>query len=307
MRVVLSLGLVVGSLAAGWWLRRRGRLSEPQSYRLLGFVATRLSPLVLWLSFWQMPLRSREPWLLPLLGVAISVASLAPAWLVARQGGLSRPQQGGILTCAVFSNVGFVGGLLAFAVFGEAGYALCMLYFMLFGVCFYSLGFGLARRYGVGGPSGRRPGLFEDELRLYPLLGMLAGIGCSMLGPVRPMVLGWVNRVLIPVDTAMALTAIGSQLTFESPRPWWRACAAMCAIKFLYCPAVAWVLATWLGLSGLTRTVVLIEASTPVALSPLMLPLLFGLDRRLTNALWLVTTVVAVPWLWLILPLLEHL
>ncbi len=58
---------------------------------------------------------------------------------------------------------------------------------------------------------------------------------------------------------------------------------------------------------GLPRLVVLLEASTPVAVSPLVLPLLFGLDRRLANALWLVTTLIAIPWLLLVILLLQHL
>ena len=43
-----------------------------------------------------------------------------------------------------------------------------------------------------------------------------------------------------------------------------------------------------------------------VGLSPLVLPLLFGLERKLANALWLVTTALAIPWLLLIIPLLQR-
>jgi len=50
-----------------------------------------------------------------------------------------------------------------------------------------------------------------------------------------------------------------------------------------------------------------LQASPPVAVSPLVLPLLFGLDRRLSNALWLFTTAAALPWLLLIIPLLQQL
>jgi hypothetical protein len=51
----------------------------------------------------------------------------------------------------------------------------------------------------------------------------------------------------------------------------------------------------------------LLQASTPVAVSALVLPLIFGLDRRLSNALWLWTTVWSIPWFLLLLPLLSRL
>jgi len=44
-----------------------------------------------------------------------------------------------------------------------------------------------------------------------------------------------------------------------------------------------------------------------VAVSPMVLPLLFGLDRKLANALWLFTTLIAIPWLLLVIPILQRL
>ncbi|MBI3010864.1 MAG: hypothetical protein HYY57_07765 [Candidatus Omnitrophica bacterium] len=55
------------------------------------------------------------------------------------------------------------------------------------------------------------------------------------------------------------------------------------------------------------RSVILLEASMPVAVSPLVLPLLFGLDRSMANALWLWTTILCVLYLLLLLPLLAKL
>jgi predicted permease len=307
VRVSLSLGLFVGSLALGWWLHDRGRLSEAQASRLVRFIVRVPSPIVLGLSFWRMDLRSPEPWLLPLLGTAVAFAAVVPAALYARARGLPRPQAGSFLTCAFFSNVGYFGAFTAFALFGEAGYALCMAYLIFFSPCFYTWGFWIGSRYGHPATSSSMAGAFSDELRLYPFAGMLIGACLSLLQVPRPALLEWVNHILIPLDTALYLIAIGSQLTFESPRPWLRSCLAMGGIKFLYSPCVAWLLVTLMQIEGLPRLVVLLEASTPVAVSPLVLPLLFGLDRRLANALWLFTTAVAIPWFVLIVPWLSRL
>ena len=305
IRIGLGLGLFVGAMGAGWWLNRRGLLSEARASRLVRWIVMVPSPVVLCLSFWRMDLRSVEPWLLPFLGLVISSSTLVPACWYARRAGLSRPQAGSFLTCAFFSNLGYLGAFTAFAVYGEAAYALCMLYLVFFTPCFYTLGFGIGMRYGT--PAREAPAMaaaFNDRLRLFPFLGMLAGAALSLAGVPRPAPLEWLNYVLIPVDTALYLIAIGSQVTFEWPRPLLRPCLAMSGIKFLYTPLIAWALVSLVHLQGLPRFVVLLEAATPVAVSPLVLPLLFGLDRRMANAVWLFTTVLSVPVLLAFLPLL---
>ena len=307
VRVVFGLGLFLGSMSMGWWLHRRGRLSEALAAHLVRWLAMGSSPVILCLSFWQMNFHSIEPWILPLLGLAISVSTLLPAACYARRTGLTRPQTGSFLTAALFSNLGYLGAFTAFALYGEAGYALCALYFVFFTPCFYTLGFGIAARYGHPKQPSDLERAYSSELRLFPFLGMAAGAALSLAGVPRPAVLEGLNHALIPLSTGVYLAAIGSQLTFHSPRPWLRPCLAMSLIKFLYTPAVAWLLVSAAHLEGLPRIVVLLEASTPVAVSPLVLPLLFGLDRKLANALWLFTTAAAMPWLLILLPLLPRL
>lgn len=307
VRVAAGMALFLGSLGFGWWLNRRGQLTEARASRLVRFVVMVPSPIVLCLSFWHMDLSQFEPWLLPLIGTAISAAALVPAAVYARRARLSSPQAGSFLTCAFFSNLGYLGAFTAFALYGEQGYALCQLYLVFFTPCFYTLGFGIAAAYGRSKQPSALGSAYQGELRLYPFAGMAIGVLLSLMGVPRPAAFESVNHVLIPVDTALYLLAIGAQLRFESPRPWLGACLAMCGIKFLYMPLVALALLNAFGITGLARFIVLLEASTPVAVSPLVLPLLFGLDRRLSNALLLVTTAAAIPWFILVLPLLQRL
>ena len=306
-RLGLGLGLFLGSLAVGWWLHRRAFITEARASRLVRWIVLGPSPAILCLSFWQMNLRSVEPWLLPFLGALISASTLAPSLLYARRAKLSAPQIGSFLSCAFFSNVGYLGAFTAFALFGEAAYGLCMLYLVFFTPCFYTLGFWLGSQYGKERAASPLSEAFNDELRLCPFLGMLAGAVLSFANVPRPAPLEWFNHILIPVSTALYLVVIGSQLTLVSPRPWLASCLAMSGIKFLSTPFIAWLLVSLFHLHGLPRLVVLLQASTPVAVSPLVLPLLFGLDRKLSNALWLFTTLVAIPWLLLILPVLQRL
>jgi predicted permease len=289
-------------MTAGWALRRLGWLTEARASRLVRFVIVGTAPIILCLTFWQLELRRWEPWLLPLLGLLTSCAALGPAWAYVRYSRMSRRQTGSFLTCALFSNIGYFGAFAVFALFGERGYAFANLYMLFFTPCFYTLGFGLARRYGGVVPATGLKQVFDDELRLVPFLGMVVGLVVNGLGMPRPEALAGLNHALIPVSTGLYLIAIGAELTFESPRVWWRPCLAMCGIKFLFMPLVAWALLEWSHVEGLARTVVLLEALSPVGVSPLVLPLLFGVDRRLANALFLFTTAAAIPWFLIVLP-----
>lgn len=307
LRVALGLVLFVGSMSLGWWLRRRGTLTEARSSRLVRWIVMGPSPVVLCLSFWQMDLSRLDPWLLPLLGAVSSASTLIPSLLYARSARLSDPQTGSVLTCAFFSNLGYLGAFTAFALFGEAAYGFCVFYMVYFSPCFYTLGFWIGSHYGRRTTSSGLVTAFNSELRFFPFIGMLVGVALSLARVPRPVPLEWLNHVLIPLDTALYLIAIGSQLTVVSPRPWLKPCLAMSGIKFLYTPLVAWLLVSLFHVEGLPRLVVLLEASTPVGVSPLVLPLLFGLDRQLSNALWLFTTAIAIPWLLLVIPILQRL
>jgi hypothetical protein len=306
LRMVYGIGFFLGAMLTGWLLRRRGVLTDARAERLVRFVIAGLAPWVLCFTLWQVDFSTGQLWLLPLIGLGVSTATLLPAWLYTRWGRLNRPQTGSFLTCAYFSNLGYMGAFTAFALYGESAYALCVLYFSYFTPAFYTLGFWVAHRYGTRPKPSLRPP-FMDSLRLYPFIGMAVGLLLNLLRVPRPDALGAIAHVLIPVDTFLYLAAVGSQLTFESPRRLWRPSLAMAAIKFALSPVVAYGLVRAAGLTGLPRFVVLLEAATPVAVSPLIFPLLFGLDRRMSNALWLATTLLAVPYLLLVIPLLQRL
>jgi len=304
-RLSLGIGLFVGSLALGWALRRRGWLTELQAKRVIRVTMRWLSPVVLCLSFWRLHFAGAHLAWLPVIGFAVSSSTLLPAWWYARRAQLSAPQTGSFLTCALFSNLGFFGALIAFALYGEAAYGLAMLYLVFFSPSFYLLGFAIAKRFGQDrhpATAGAEP---MEELRLYPFLGLLTGVVLNLAHVPRPAICEPINRLLIPIDTAIYLTAVGTHLHVESLGPRWRACLAMSAIKFCYSPLLGWALVSLAHLEGLPRFIVLLQTSMPVAISPLMLTMLFGLDRRLATALFLMTTCLAIPWLFVYVPLIR--
>lgn len=307
VRVGMSLGLFIGSLMMGWLLSRQGVLSTERASLLIRQVITYVSPPVLCLTLWGMQMPLGELWMLPLIGLVISTATLLPALIYAKKMRLDRARKGSFLACAFFSNVGYLGAFVAFAMFGETAYGLCVLYMVLFIPTFFTFGFWVARYYGTyieGQPS---PSMYSDKLRLFPLVGLIIGILLNVFHVPRPEFMGTLNMLFIPAYTALYLTAIGSQLTFEPLKLYLSPAIVMSFIKFLYSPLIGWLLVTGFKLQGMPRFVVLLQASMPVAVSPLMLPLLFGLDKKLSNAMWVSTTAVSIPWLLIVIPLLQKL
>lgn len=300
-----SWGLFIGSMATGWWLGHRGVLTEERANRLLRCAVKWCSPVVLCLSFWALEIAGPGLVWLPIAGALIGLAALGPAWGYARWAGLTRPQTGSFLTCAMFSNVGYIGAFIAFAFFGESGYGLGVWYLIYFSPLFYLVGMTVAKRFGQSTSASTSASPFSDELRLRAFLGMALGLILNLTHCPRPEILGAMNHVLIPVDTAIHLMAIGSQIRLEPPTHAWRHGVAMSAIKFLYSPLIGWFLVWAFHLEGLPRFVILLQASMPVAVSPLMLSVIFRLDRTLSSSLWLWTTLLAIPWLFLYVPFIR--
>ncbi len=303
-RLALGLGLFAGSLLVGWWMGRWRVLTEVRARTLMHITVGQISPITLCLSFWGLRLAGFHAWLLPSIGMLVSIAAALPAWWYSRAARLTRPQIGSMLTSAMFSNLGFLGAYIAFALHGEAAYSLAAIHMLYFSPSFYLVGFEIAKRFGHMTPGRAYGHQLLEESRFYPFIGLAVGIALNALHVPRPLLMKALNDVLIPLNTAAYLMAIGSQLQVEPLRPWAKPCVALSVIKFVYSPAIAWMLVWLFGLHGLPRFIVLLQSSMPVGISPLMLPTLFGVDRRLSNALWLCTTLLAIPWLIVYLMLL---
>ena len=314
-RLTLSLATFWGALAAGIVARRRGWLQVHRSRRMIELMIKALEPVIIGLSFWKLDLSHPRILLLPAIGCVVALSSLPVAWLLGRRLRLSPSEMGIYLPCAFFSNLGYLGAFVAFALYGETGFGLAQLYLLFFTPCFYTLGFGLAAHYGA-----RRSRVAEetsghaaslDRLQLYPIAGLVIGLTLNLLGVRRPAWCGPLNSVLIPGATAMYLIAIGSTLRVTRLQEDWRACLGMSAVKFLYLPLIGWLIGSAAGLGavgqGTALRVAVLQASMPVATMPLVLPMLFHVDGELANHLWIVTTVLAVPFLPLVVWVLGRL
>ena len=290
-----SLLLFWGALGVGYGARRLHLVPPSFAAPCIRWLASFVAPPVILFAMWVVDLKHLALVSLPFVGLAVSGASLLPAWWLARRWQLPSSQRGSWLVSAFFSNVGFLGALIAFVVWGEGAYGLCQLFFLFFGPAVYTVGYGLAGRYAPR-PDTAAPRRVE-LWRWAPMVGTLVGLALSWWEVPRPGFLTTVNRALIPWMTAIYLFTIGTMVHVSRVGRDVRPALWMCGIKLLYAPLVgaglAWLLHYHTLQEGLVFRVVVLESAMPPALTSLTLTTLFALDQDFANSLWIVGAVLS--------------
>ena len=303
-RLISSFCLFWGSIILGYLARRLRLLPPTFAPDVIRWLASWIAPPVVLLAMWVIELHHVALISLPFVGLAVSVASVLPAWWLMRRWQLSNGQRGSWLLAAFFSNVGYLGAIVAFAVWGEQAYGLCMLYFLFFGVLVYTVGYHIGDRYGTSTTAEARAAKPLELWRWTPMVGTVVGLALSWWRVPRPPVLTAVNHALIPLLTGVYLFTVGTTFHFSRVGRHWRPALWMSAIKLVYAPLVGGLLAWWLGyrhlLHGVVWRVTILESAMPTAITSLTLPALFGLDQDFANGLWIITTLCSM----LVIPLL---
>jgi predicted permease len=268
------------------------------------------APISALLSLWALNLSQARLVALPALGLVYLVGGALVGALLARLMGMGARQRGVFLFAGLNGNQGMLGGLLCFLFFGETGYAIAS-FIRLFESPFYFLiGYPTISAIGSGKKITVAAGLKQivtDAAIWLPILGTAVGMGLSLAGMQRPVWLGQVNSLLIPLTAANVAFAIGVTVRIGAVTENLKACGAMIAVKFAILPALIFLFGQLSGLSaagdGLPFKVALLLSFMPVGVTVVMAATLFDLDEDLAMALWLATTVTLVP----VLPLLKPL
>ncbi len=313
-QVIYIISILFLPLAIGCGLR--GKLigqTDKVSKLIIIFLTKSITPFIVMFSFWALDLNNAAIFTLPLLGVVITTLALVPAGFFSKIHKLSHRQTGSYIGAAMFSNIGYtLGGFIAFVLYGEIGFGLTVLYCLFFKPYFYTIGFYMAENYSMGKTTGVKDNLkriFTEGIRLFPLLGLAAGIILNLLNLKRPLYIGDLNNILIPVTTFIYMFAIGLTMNFKVVKEFKAPVFSMSFIKFVWSPIVGILFAYLLKyqniMGGLPLKIIIIESFMPCAIASLVLSSLFNLDQDLANSCWIFTTLLLIPLLPLILLILS--
>lgn len=308
--IVYSFSIIFGSLFFGYFIQRRGLVSNPEkiSASIVKNTFRFISPIILCLSFWKLNLKNLSIWTLPLVGLCTSTIFLIVGRQLALFHKLTPKETGSFITSSMFSNVGYtLGGFLCFVLFGEFGLALAIMYTLYYTPYFYTVGFYVARYYGHERKAKTKKTLkerFTGDIRFFPFIGFMIGLFLNLAKVPRPEIFTYINKIVVPVATIGYFSSIGLTFRFSAVKRFKAVCLSMSIIKFIMAPVIGLSLAYLMGyhkiLGGLPMKIVLIESCMPVAFSAILLTILFDIDKDLSSACWLVTTFLMV----LVIPIL---
>jgi len=311
-KLLVTVALIVLSMAGGYLARRYGLLRERVAGWLMIVVAVFGYPLVGFLSIWATPLGGAEFWLTSQAVVhmaVMTVIGLGVGRLLTRD----RGEFGLFGIASAIGNNGFtMGGFIVYLLYGETGLGLANIYFLLFGPAVIVMHYPIARHYSTDRPGGSLGRLLLRSIFDWRSVGLpmtVVAIWLSMAGVPRPAVIGeyGVLDVLMFTLTPIAYFAIGLRLHATYVVKTWRMVLALAGIRFLAGAAVG------LGLLALTAltpwplrwgtlpvNVCLIESFVPMAVTVVAVANMFHLKPREASLLFVANTLM---YLVLVLPL----
>lgn len=287
------------SMAAGWIASRRRWVPEKAAKGLMTILAVVLYPAVGALAIWQVRITQQDIWL-PFLLVAHSFLMAAVALAVGRVVLSDRREIGLLaLTGSAGNNGATMGGFVAYLIYGTAGLGLASIYFIAFNPVMVLLLYPIARHFsGSGGGSMAKLMLRSVfDWRAVGILLSIAGILLSVMQVPRPQVIGrWhIVDISVYLINVAAYFSIGLRIRPRLLGRLVKLAVALAGIRFIAGLAIG------MGLMGLTlltawplgpmrRTVVLIQAMVPTAVTCVAVANMFDLLPRQASALFVINT-----------------
>jgi len=297
---MVSAGVIVGSMAAGYAARKFDLLGQRASKTIMTAVMVGGYSSVLLLSIWGTPLATKHIWL-PTLGAIntgiVALAAMALAPLFTR----NRVERGLLSVHAGVANTGpTMGGLILLGLFGQRGLELASIYFLMWMPFVVFVLYPIARHYSpthAGGSLGRLMARSVFNWRATGLLMGIVGLALSLCRVPRPAaIMEWhIPKVLAYATTIAAYFAIGLRLSLRQIPSLWRLTAALALMRFVVAGGIAWALvaatrATALPLSGPESATVVIQGVMPTAVAATAMANMFDLDASKSSGLFLTNT-----------------
>jgi predicted permease len=287
---LLPVLLVAG---AGYILATFAPLDGRTLGRFLFFLAT---PSLVFRSLYRMTINLATLQHVAVITVGVLIAGLALSY--AASYGQTRRRRAGLLLAGAIGNNGNMGIPICLFAFGEAGVALATVYYAITSFLSNTIGVVIA---SAGSSTLLRAAVhsLQSPVLYAAVLGLLFN---QMQVTVPDPVFNAVDLLAGAAVPGM-LVLLGSQLrstTFGGDqRILWRSVL----IRLVASPLVAWGLCSLLGLSGLERQVLIVQAAMPTAVMTTVLATEFDAAPRLVAAAVLASTLLSMVTLSVVLSL----
>ena len=290
--MVAALFTVLSLLAAGYLLRRLGRLPDNAAHVLNRIIVDLCVPATI---LRLVPKLSLSPGLAALVIIPWAMAGVA--YLVVRAAsrplGLDATQRTALFLATALGNTSFLGFPLVGALLGERAIPLAAVYDQLGSFLLLGTVAPLALAGVTAGPRPRPREVARRLLTFPPLLALFL----ALLPLPRPAFLEPLLVAAASPLVPLAMIAVGLKLRLTPPRPA-RVFVVGLVLKLLLLPCAAWLLARALGAPPLVTKVAVLETAMPTMITAGALMMAQGIASDLCAAFvgWgIVISLVTVP------------
>ncbi len=303
VRFVLFVGCILLAMGGGYLLRRLGLVRAASARPVMSAAIIGCDAPIAGLAIWHLAILEGV-WKVPVAGGIVALAACLVGLALARWRRMTPADAAVFGLQGGMGNVGYtLGGSLCFALWGLQGLALEQMYCLMWPFVAFLFCFPLARHYGErasgarpGGPSGlayagRTLARSLTDARSLPLYTASLGLVLNLRGVAPPAAVErWhVIDVLMIVGIFAQFGGVGMTVRASRLPLYWKKATGTAAVKFLASPLLMVAAAAALGLTGTPLAVCLLLAAMPSALYSVLMANLFGLNRDLANATFILT------------------
>lgn len=294
---ILSIILMIG---LGYFLKRIDFLSEDAIDPLNKIVMYILLPCMIFSA-----ISTADLSLLPKLGILpfVIIASSGVtgiiSYFILKKIGFDDIALWSVLVTIMIANTGFMGYPVNLGIYGQEG-LLRAIFCDIATLCiFLSLSYILVLKFG-----GNTKDAFKKILFFPTLWAIILGLGINFfnipIGSVLENTIGYLGQGTIP----LIMIVLGLSINFEGISRSRSMIVFTSIMKLAFFPAIAFLIASSIGLVDLQFKVSVIEAAMPSGMMSLLLSITYNLDHELTSDCIFINTVISLITLPLIIMLL---
>lgn len=199
-------------------------------------------------------------------------------------------------------NIGAIGSFRVYLFLGENGLALVPLYKLFEEVIYYAIAFPIAKYFGQQSQSIRRP-FWQDPFLLTTITAVSIGFILNLSGIIRPHWMSSINAFFVPLGTYLLMVSAGLVFRLTDINGLIKPAILLALSRTLISPLLVLALSSILGLwsvyGGIAVKVAFLLSFMPTAFLSLVPPAIYGVDQKIANSCWLVSSL----WFLIMLPL----
>lgn len=283
----------------GFFLKYIGFLKQSDRDLLSNIVLYIMLPAMVFINLKKATISS-DMLYLPVLGIALSILLLVPAYVYCKVRKYDERTTWTILLAASLMNTGFIGFPVSLGVFGDVGFLNAVFFDLSTSVMVVSYGVVLAKKFG-----GDAREAVKSIVTFMPLWAVIFGLlfnalDITSLGYVLDTILEYLAGATIP----MIMLALGLSLDFRNVGENFTDSIVVSVIKLVISPLIVLVLLILLNIHGMVFNIAILEAGMSTAGNALVLAISYNLDKDLMGSLIFTNVVLSIVTLTAIISLL---